>query len=131
MRKKLVIGVVLLAVVGAAAAWYLLRGDRPNELRLPGTVEVQEVHLGSKMGGRVEAVKVHEGQLLEPGQVLVTFETPELIARRDRAKAKLDAARAALDKANYGPRPEEVIEAPRCRRCREGPTCQVEGRLSR
>ena len=41
---KKIVGVVLgLVAVGAG----------PEVLRLPGTVEVQEVRLGSKVGGRV------------------------------------------------------------------------------
>ncbi|MCI0700268.1 MAG: efflux RND transporter periplasmic adaptor subunit [Planctomycetia bacterium] len=111
MRKKLILAVVGLVVIGATVVWFWPRVRGPEQLRLPGTVEVQEVRLGSKIGGRVSAVKVRDGQLVEAGEVLVTFETPELTARRDRARAKLDAARAALDKANYGPRPEEVAEA--------------------
>ncbi|HJZ54736.1 MAG TPA: HlyD family efflux transporter periplasmic adaptor subunit, partial [Gemmataceae bacterium] len=40
-----------------------------------------------------------------------SFEAPELTARRDQARAKLDSAQAALDKANRGPRDEEIAEA--------------------
>jgi multidrug resistance efflux pump len=109
--KRLVVGILVLGAVGAAgAAWYWPR-NRSDTLRLPGTVEVQEVRLGSKTGGRVIAVYANESETAEPGKVLVTLETDELTARRDRAKAKLSTARANLDKANNGPLDEEIAEA--------------------
>jgi multidrug resistance efflux pump len=49
--------------------------------------------------------------LVEPGTVLVTFEAPELAARRDQAKQQLAAAVAAQAKAEHGPRKEEIAEA--------------------
>lgn len=110
--KKIVVAVVVLVAVGAVAGWYFWpRPSGPDVLRLPGTVEVQEVRLGSKVGGRVTKVSVREGQMIEAGEELVRFETTELIARRDQAKHKLAAARASSEKANKGPLDEEIAEA--------------------
>jgi hypothetical protein len=39
------------ALIAATAAYVSL--SRPRELVLPGTVEIQEVRLGSKVGGRI------------------------------------------------------------------------------
>lgn len=109
--KRLVVGVLLLGAVGAAgAAWYWPRGGAKT-LRLPGTVEVQEVRLGSKVGGRVVWVAVKESDTVEPGAVLVTLDTAELTARRDKARSKAAIARANLEKANSGPLAEEIAEA--------------------
>lgn len=109
--KRIALIAVAVIGVGAAVACRWPRSDGPSEVRLPGTVEVQEVRLGSKVGGRVAAVKVREGQLAEAGDVLVTLETPELTARRDRARARVDSARAAAERAEYGARAEEIAEA--------------------
>ncbi|AMV30413.1 putative efflux pump membrane fusion protein [Gemmata sp. SH-PL17] len=112
MKKIPIPLLVLVAATGAAAAWwYWPRSNGPEQLRLPGTVEIQEVRLASKIGGRVATVQVAEGQVLEPGQVIATFEKPELSARLEQARAKLEIARASLDKANHGSRPEEIAEA--------------------
>src|SRR6516164_5410184 len=66
--KKAVFGVVLVLVAGAGtAAWYYWPWRANNGvLRLPGVVEIQEVRLGSKVGGRVAEVHVQEGQIVEP-----------------------------------------------------------------
>ena len=106
------LGLLVLGAAGAAgAAWYLPRQGESAALRLPGTVEVQEVRLGSKAGGRVTAVFARESEVAERGAPLVAFEVNDLTARRDRAKARLTAARAALEKANRGPLEEEIAEA--------------------
>jgi multidrug resistance efflux pump len=105
----LVVG--LLAVVGGAAwLWGPFR-TRSTELRLPGTVEIQEVRLGSKLGGRILSVSVREGERVKAGQEIVRFETPELDAQYEQLKAKLAGAEADLLKARRGPRDEEKAEA--------------------
>jgi multidrug resistance efflux pump len=89
----------------------LLLGERDAELRLQGTVEVQEVRLGSKIGGRVAEVLIREGDLVPAGQVLVRFEEPELEAQLGQQRARLGQKEAELEKAVNGSRPEEIAEA--------------------
>jgi HlyD family secretion protein len=109
--KRLVPLLLTAAAALAGAAWYRPWAAAPAELRLPGTVEIQEVRLGSRAGGRVAGVLVKEGESVTPGQVLVRFEPDEPTARRNQARERLAAARAALRKAEAGPLPEEVAEA--------------------
>jgi multidrug resistance efflux pump len=84
-------------------------------------VEVQEIKLASKVGGRVRQVRVAEGDLVQPGDVLVTFEVPELTAQRQQCQARLEAAEADLARALNGARYEErdaaqaAVEAARAR----------------
>src|SRR5262249_10538987 len=80
-------------------------------MRVPGVVEVQEVRLGSKLGGRVESIEAQERDMLRPGQAVLRFAAPEMEARRDQAKAKYEAAAAAAQKARKGPRPQEKVAA--------------------
>jgi multidrug resistance efflux pump len=101
----------LLAVASGAAWFFGPFGNHRNFLRLPGTVEVQEVRLGSKLGGRVLSVSVREGERVQADRELVRFETPELDAQYEQLQAKLAAAEADLLKAKNGPRPEEKAEA--------------------
>src|SRR5437764_12917692 len=105
----LVVG--LLAVAGGAAWFFGPFHNHNNHLRLPGTVEVQEVRLGSKLGGRVLSVSVREGERVLADRELVRFETPELDAQCEQLKAKLAGAEADLRKAREGPRLEEKAEA--------------------
>jgi multidrug efflux pump subunit AcrA (membrane-fusion protein) len=76
-------------------------------LRLPGVVEVQEVRLGSKVGGRVQEVLVQEGEVIYKNQPLIVFEAPELKNQRDQLVARLQQAEADWLKAVNGARVEE------------------------
>src|SRR5262249_23215829 len=89
----------------SAVCWYLNQG--PAQLSLPGLVEIQEVRLCSKVGGRVERTEVREGDLVSPGQPLVVFEAPELRTQLQQQQARLAAAQADLDRTRNGPRFEE------------------------
>jgi multidrug resistance efflux pump len=95
----------ILIGTGLGCSWFL--GGQGAALGLHGTVEIQEVRLSSKVGGRVAEVLVREGDLVEPAQVLVRFEAPELAALREQSMARVQAAGAALNRAIAGARPEE------------------------
>jgi multidrug resistance efflux pump len=112
MLKKTILTLVALTLTAGSILggwWYLHR--EPATLALPGIVEIQEVRLSSKVGGRVERVAVAEGDLVKAGQPLVYLEAPELLTQAQQAQAKLDAAQADLDKARNGSRPEEIESA--------------------
>jgi multidrug resistance efflux pump len=105
--KSVVLCTILPAAFIVMGGWYWPFGERARGLRLPGIVETQEVRLGSKVGGRVAEVRVREGDLLEPEQVLVRFEAPELESQRRQLQARLQSAEADLEKNNNGFRTEE------------------------
>lgn len=112
MKLRSVVGIVaLLTAVAAIVGFYLPFWRTSSTLRLPGVVEIQEVRLGSKIGGRVEQTYVLEGTLVEEGQLIVRFEAPELEAQRRQMEARLGQAKAELDRYRNGARPEEKREA--------------------
>jgi multidrug resistance efflux pump len=111
LKAKLLAVVIVLAVAGAGLGLYWRLTDDSNVLRLPGTVETQEVRLSSRVGGRVVKIAVREGELVQAGQPLVYLEMPELQAQRDQFAAKLAAMEAQLDKARSGPRSEDKAAA--------------------
>ena len=84
---------------------------RPSEHRLPGTVEVQEVRLSSRVGGRVAKVLTSESATVEAGQPIVELEMPELDAQRAQLVAQKDAAQAVLERLENGAREEEKAAA--------------------
>jgi len=73
-----------------------------------GSVEaIQDVTVSSKIGGRVIAVPVREGDTVSVGQVLARLETGELMAQLQQAQATLQAAQARLQMLEQGARPQE------------------------
>jgi membrane fusion protein YbhG len=108
MKKTLALAALGLLIVGAIGVGYYYWYGRDNGvLHFPGVVEIQEVRLGSKVGGRVAKVLIQEGLNVSPGQELVTFEAPELESQLAQLQAAVAVAQAELDKALNGARPEE------------------------
>lgn len=94
---------IALLILAAAALWFGL--PRKHEAApISGTIEVDEVHVASRYGGRVEKINVREGDALRAGQVIVELEADELKARREFAVAQL----AELEQ---GPRAAEIEAA--------------------
>src|SRR5215468_3952196 len=104
MNRKLLFILFAAAVVIAATAVYANWIHRDTALRGSGTVEARNIRVGSKIGGRIDKVLVREGDTVQPGQVLITFDDKEL-------QASLEQSRANAEKAQRGYRPEEIAEA--------------------
>lgn len=111
-RKTLLIGVLALAIVGAAAAWKYFSGRASaDRVVLSGTIEADEINVGSKVAGRIAAVLVREGQEVKQGEPMIRFESFDLDARRADAVAAVAQAEANLEKMKNWSRPEEVAQA--------------------
>ncbi len=112
-RLKLTILLIILASLGyfagrAAGLW----SDRDDgELKLYGNVEIREVQLGFRIGGRISKLYVDEGDRVMPGQLLAELDTRPLADRLAGAGARFDAATAAAERDANGSRPQEVGEA--------------------
>ena len=111
-RRTILIGGLFLVLVGAAAAWKYINGRvSANTLVLSGTIEADEIHIGSKVGGRIAEVLVAEGQEVKQGQPIIRFDRYDLDARRADAVAAVSQADANLQKTERWFRPEEVAAA--------------------
>ena len=72
-------------------ALFIAACHRQNET-VSGTIEVDEVHVAPRMGGRIQKIFVREGDALNSGQLIVELDAAELPAQRDLARAQVDAA---------------------------------------
>jgi HlyD family secretion protein len=108
--KRILPIVAVLALAAVGVGFYFPFG-RSRSMTLPGIVEIQEVRLGSKVGGRIAKVEVKEGDHVNPRQPLVIFEVPELENQKEQWKARLDAAEAEYLRAKNGARREEKAGA--------------------
>lgn len=109
--KRRIVGVALAAALigGGYFGYDKWKASRP--LEWSGTVEVHSIEVGSRSGGRVKEVLVHEGEEVEAGQTLVVLEPGDLSAQLVMAEASLEQARAAQAKLTTGARPEELEQA--------------------
>ena len=110
-RRRLVIAGVALLVLVAAVAGYYLRRHGAHEIVLYGNVDIREVNLGFRVGGRVESLEVDEGDTVKAGQVLARLDPAPLLAELNEAKANANSIDARLKLFHAGYRPEDVAQA--------------------
>ena len=101
MRK--LFKLLMIVALAALAAW-LWSLHVPAREPLSGTVEVDEVHVGPRFGGRIEKLPHQEGDELQAGEVIAELDAQELIARRALAAAQ-------LEEMVNGSRPAEIEAA--------------------
>jgi HlyD family secretion protein len=81
----------------AAILLFFLAACARNTDAVSGTIEVDEVHVAPRTGGRVEKLFVQEGDTLHAGQPLAQLVAPEMQARRALAQAQIDTAMRDAD----------------------------------
>ena len=112
MRKSLILACVLIGAVllGTGYALWNMVGSK-GSIVISGIVEADDIHVGSKIGGRVLKVVARKGQTVKAGEVLVLLEPRELDASLAEAQAAMRQAQAKLALLTAGYREEEIEQA--------------------
>lgn len=108
MLKYVLLGLI---VAGALVGLLLWSQQKTGPLQVSGYIEAHDIRIGSRVGGRVRAVHVDEGQTVRQGDTLVELEPFDLPQRRDEATARCDQLKAQLDELITGPRKQEIEAA--------------------
>jgi HlyD family secretion protein len=113
-KLRLALAAVILGLAiwfgGKAFGWWGAQ-VREGALKLYGNVEIREVELGFRIGGRIEQLLVDEGDLVTPGQLLARLEQRPMQDRLASADARLEAATASAARDARGNRPQEIAAA--------------------
>lgn len=113
VRKRLLIVVVVL-VIGALAASLgsrLLDQRETTALTLYGNVDIREVELAFRTGGRLLVMHYDEGDTVAVGDVVAEIDPEPYREALAVAEARIEQARANLEKLKAGSRPQEVARA--------------------
>lgn len=110
-RGRVILLVLVILAAAGALGWWLGARKKEKPLLLSGAIEARDVEVGSLLGGRVAKVLVEEGSRVTAGQPIVQFETDLVDLQIQQEKAKVEQARANLEKAVRGPRVEEIASA--------------------
>ncbi len=109
--RKLALGLVILAIIGAAAWSEIARAERGVQVRVEpvekrqvvstitatGQVRARrQVNISSDVMGRVTQLTVEEGDEVENGQILLTVDPSQIRAAVARARAALSQAEAQV-----------------------------------
>jgi HlyD family secretion protein len=116
-RPRLVAILAIVAVLALAAAAIATRGfgllgppaSRP--LVLNGNVDIRQVDLGFRLGGRLASVPFEEGARVPAGAVLATLDVRPLKDQLAAAEAELAMTAAQLARQRNGNRPQDIAEA--------------------
>lgn len=107
------LAVLALAGAGGYAAWqgYGDGASAPDALELYGNVDVRQVTLAFRIGGRIAEVSAEEGDFIAAGSVVARLETGDLDDQLSLAQAGVDNAAARLAALEAGSREEEIDQA--------------------
>lgn len=108
MIRRLLSILVPICVLAALLAYSQLR---QQPLHVSGFLEADEIRVGSRLGGRIQAVQVEEGEQVRTGQVLVELEPFDLLQREQEALETLASLDAQYQSLVSGLRPEEIAQA--------------------
>ena len=102
-------GVVLCAgIIGGIWLWYRTHCVLiTNDSRIEGTL----VGVASRLSDRVVQVMVNEGDTVHKGQGLVRIDSRSVMARKAKAEAALELAKARWEDAKAGFRRQEIMAA--------------------
>ena len=93
LKQRIVIVVLAVLLVGVALLVYFgQKKSKSEELFYSGTIEAIESNLAFQTAGRVIFVAVREGEKVAKGQIIAELDRQEFQARLDQAKAALDRA---------------------------------------
>jgi len=111
--KKVIVTLIVIAVILAAGfgGWKVYQSQHPPHLTLYGNVDIRSVNMSFRVAGRLAALDVDEGDIIQSGEPLGLLDNvPFQIAVR-QAQANADAAQAQYDLIIAGYRDEEIAQA--------------------
>jgi HlyD family secretion protein len=98
---------LIVAAVAGASIWYLYQ---PQPLVVQGEADATRIDIAARVDGRVRTRPAERGQDVASGQLLLTIDNPELLAKLDEARAAETTAEANLANVLAGVRAEEIAE---------------------
>lgn len=98
---------VIVAGVAGASIWYL---EQAQPLVVQGEADATRIDIAARVDGLVRERPAARGQDVASGQLLLTIDNPELLAKLEEARAAKRAAEANLANVMAGVRAEEIAE---------------------
>jgi HlyD family secretion protein len=100
-----ILGFIIVVAIVAVIGFFAL--DRDPEI-IQGQVEVSEYRVSSKVPGRIQEIRVKEGDFVRAGDTLAILDAPEVRAKMQQAQGAEGAASALELMARNGARKEQV-----------------------
>lgn len=131
-QRVLGIGLAVLAL--GLTTWgglFGFRSDDRDVIVLQGNVDVRQVNLGFKVGGRIANMKVDEGDRVDAGKIVASLDNSYFADEVRLARARVAAQTAIVARLENGTRPEEIAQARAVVAEREATVALTEATLNR
>lgn len=99
---------VSLFIIGSVSYNHWKNMHSKNEIHIHGNVDIRQVDLGFRVGGRVAEMRFEEGDLVKTNDVISVLDKVPFQNEFDSQKAQVAQAEADLLKKRTGNRPEEI-----------------------
>jgi HlyD family secretion protein len=111
-RLILIVGMVALAIAALATRGFGLFAPRaPKVLALSGNVDIRQVDLGFRLGGRIAAIPEEEGARVTLGETLAQLDSQPLKDQLAVDEAQIASTSAQLEKQRNGNRSQDIGQA--------------------
>jgi HlyD family secretion protein len=111
MNKKIVLPIAAAALAIAGGAYACRSHDGSEHPTLYGNVDIREVNLAFRVGGRITAIKVDEGDPVHAGDLIASLDPEPLQHAVANAEAAVAATGAHAAMLHQGYRREDVEQA--------------------
>jgi HlyD family secretion protein len=115
MNRRIIVLIVvaagLIIAVVATRGFGIFPRTGDGDLTLHGNVDIREVDMAFRVGGRISTIAVEEGAKVKQGQPLAILDTATLDSRIGQADAQLAQAQAQLAKLRNGNRSQDIAQA--------------------
>lgn len=107
-KKKFLIVLGLIALVGAGYGFSCFYASRSTELKLYGSVDMRTVDLAFEESGRLQSVLYEEGSSVKAGEIVAKLDDTRYRIAREQAASQVGVAEAQLSLLLAGSRSEEI-----------------------
>jgi HlyD family secretion protein len=111
-KTLLVLGVVIIVIGGVILVLMQTKAKVKSEIRT-GQIEMRQIKVSSKLPGRIEWLRVDEGDTITTGMELFKVTGREITAKVNQAKGSAEAAKAQFNMSVEGARKEQIEMADR------------------
>lgn len=89
MKKKILITILLILVIGTAVFFLTRKKENPFELTLYGNIEIRQVDLSFQVGGLIEKMFKEEGDSVKKGELVAELDPRDYTSDLKKANAEV------------------------------------------
>jgi len=110
-KSVIVAAIIIIVLAGAFAGWKYDENRQNHTLTLYGNVDIRNLNMSFRVGGRLASLDVDEGDVIKAGEPLGLLDPAPYQIDVSNAQANVAAAQAQYDLMLAGYRDEEISQA--------------------